>query len=235
MIKGIKETGTNRERQGDAWNLREALVLLLALNLSELAIIRVGRLPLNSLTGLAIWSVVDVALSLGTLVILMRAKPGRTWADLGLHARNLPKNALVGVSSGLVIAGLVLLLGMIIAVMVGIKPGFQPVERLAVQIRTWPQLVIFLVIAVGLVPFKEELLFRGLLYSAARAQGVVPWGIALTSLIFAAAHGDLIRFIPLLVGGICLNLIFERSNSLYSSIIAHGVWNGVMGIIAVWR
>jgi uncharacterized protein len=38
-----------------------------------------------------------------------------------------------------------------------------------------------------------------------------------------------------LIGGIALNIVYQRTGSLYSSIVAHGVWNGIMGVLAFWR
>jgi hypothetical protein len=37
--------------------------------------------------------------------------------------------------------------------------------------------------------------------------------------------------IPLAFGGIWLNWLYEKSGSIYTSIIAHSVWNGIMTIL----
>ncbi len=50
-------------------------------------------------------------------------------------------------------------------------------------------------------------------------------GILLTGTFFAAMHFDTMRFIPLLAGGVVLTWLYEQTDSLWTSIIAHATWN----------
>jgi membrane protease YdiL (CAAX protease family) len=44
-------------------------------------------------------------------------------------------------------------------------------------------------------------------------------------------HFDFIRFLPLAVGGLVLTWLYEKTKSLWSVIIAHGVWNILMTVL----
>jgi membrane protease YdiL (CAAX protease family) len=84
----------------------------------------------------------------------------------------------------------------------------------------------FLVLVL-LGPLSEELLFRGLIlhgflrnYSRGRA-------IGMSALLFAVAHLDPWKFLPVLVGGLVLGWWRVESGSLWPGIIGHSVTNSV--------
>lgn len=84
--------------------------------------------------------------------------------------------------------------------------------------------LVLLVAAVG--PFFEEVLFRGVLFSALR-RAAGPWGAgAASALVFALAHGDLQALLVLATLGALFALLYERTGSLWPSVLAHGLWNG---------
>jgi len=82
-------------------------------------------------------------------------------------------------------------------------------------------------------PIKEEMLFRGLMYPPLRQALGKSKGMLLTGLFFAALHFDVVRFLPLFIGGVVLSWLYERSSSIWPSIIAHGTWNVLMAA-ALW-
>lgn len=91
----------------------------------------------------------------------------------------------------------------------------------------WERLVPLLVTGV-FAPIGEELLFRGYIFNGFRRHlGTIP-SVLLSAMIFGAMHFDLVRAIPLMLGGIGLNLIYIKTHSIYSAMIAHGVWNIAM-------
>jgi membrane protease YdiL (CAAX protease family) len=80
--------------------------------------------------------------------------------------------------------------------------------------------------AVVAAPLCEEIVFRGYLYSAAKSFAG-PWVAALcSSLVFAAAHGSLAALLPLLVFGVVLVFLYEKTGSIWAPIAAHGCFNG---------
>jgi len=95
------------------------------------------------------------------------------------------------------------------------------------------EFALLLFLGTVVAPLKEELIFRGLLYPPLRYSYGRLRGILLTSVLFASLHLDLIRFIPLLIGGIVLTWLYERAGSLWPSVVAHGTWNMLMAL-ALW-
>jgi membrane protease YdiL (CAAX protease family) len=94
-------------------------------------------------------------------------------------------------------------------------------------------LLVFALSLTLLGPFGEEVLFRGLLWSALRSVSSVPFTVVVTAAIFAMAHGpDRIRELPcLFAAGLLFGVLRHRSNSLAPSMLAHSVTN--LGIITL--
>ena len=87
------------------------------------------------------------------------------------------------------------------------------------------QKVFFAVMAIGFVPFVEELLFRGILYPTVK-QRIHPvlalWG---TALIFAGIHLNVVTFVPLTVLAVLLTWLYERTDNLLAPILTHSLFN----------
>jgi membrane protease YdiL (CAAX protease family) len=114
-----------------------------------------------------------------------------------------------------------------IKIMVGVnlKPEVQQAVRALTHSITWFDRVALGVVAVGLAPIAEEVLFRGIIYPAVKQAGfprLALWG---TSIIFAAIHLNLATFVPLLVLALALTWIYERTGNLLAPIAAHAVFN----------
>lgn len=84
-----------------------------------------------------------------------------------------------------------------------------------------------------IAPIREELLFRGLIYPPLRQAFGRGKGILLTGIFFATLHFELVRFLPLFIGGVVLTWLYERSSSIWPSVVAHGTWNFLMAV-ALW-
>lgn len=91
---------------------------------------------------------------------------------------------------------------------------------------------LLLVLVAGLVPFAEELFFRGALYPLLRQ----PLGPVL-AIILNAALFSVVHFIPLLmpglfVVGLFLAFLRERSGSIWPSVCLHALQNG-LGLLLI--
>ena len=91
-----------------------------------------------------------------------------------------------------------------------------------------PQLslrLVMIVFVVAIVPFFEEILFRGFLQSMARSFLNCPWiAILVTSVAFAALHPGM-HFPALLALSCCMGYAYEKSGSLLRSIFIHAIFN----------
>ncbi|MBV8601833.1 MAG: CPBP family intramembrane metalloprotease [Candidatus Eremiobacteraeota bacterium] len=107
--------------------------------------------------------------------------------------------------------------------------GHTP-NQLAVRLfeRAHPGLLLDLMIAVAVLvaPFAEELVFRGFIFNAIRVRASFPVAATLSGLLFGAAHGEAAGILPLAAGGFVLASVYARTGSLWSSIVAHGSFNG---------
>ena len=86
------------------------------------------------------------------------------------------------------------------------------------------QFALTLLVAGLAVPFGEELLFRGVLYTWLRRWGVV---IAMSgsALIFGYTHGLNVVFPATVVLGLILAFAYERSGSIWPGVVGHIFYN----------
>ncbi len=122
-----------------------------------------------------------------------------------------------------------MMLSVLVLTMLGRPLDLQgPVQELARGGRTaLPWILAFF--AVVLAPIAEESVFRGLLYPALRGQGATRrrkiLAAVLVSSFFALIHFNEASFLPLFVLAMVLAWVFERTNSLATVMVAHGLWN----------
>ena len=98
--------------------------------------------------------------------------------------------------------------------------------------RAAPFVANFVVVAM-VAPFVEELTYRGLGYAAVRDGYGVPAAIVVTALAFGLAHGLIVALPVLSIFGAILAFLRFKTDSLYPSVILHGVFNGAALIAAV--
>ncbi|WP_165774735.1 CPBP family intramembrane glutamic endopeptidase [Candidatus Viridilinea mediisalina] len=91
--------------------------------------------------------------------------------------------------------------------------------------------MLFLLIAI-LVPFVEELFFRGMLYPLLRQRMGAVLAITLNAAIFALFHVIPILLPGLFVVGLFLAYLRERSGSIWPSVLLHAMQNG-MALLAM--
>jgi uncharacterized protein len=109
--------------------------------------------------------------------------------------------------------------------------GYEPDTQQAVQALEfasgWLERAALAGVAVVLAPLAEEILFRGILYTAVKQFGfprLALWG---TSVLFAVVHLNLPAFLPLLVLALTLTLLYEKTGNLLASIPAHSLFNTI--------
>jgi membrane protease YdiL (CAAX protease family) len=96
-----------------------------------------------------------------------------------------------------------------------------------------PGLIALLVITlVLLAPVCEEIFFRGYLYPALRNRMNKNPAMILNGLLFAAAHFELIGFLPRFLLGWGLCYIYERNRTLSGSIAGHALYNGLILLLS---
>jgi membrane protease YdiL (CAAX protease family) len=94
---------------------------------------------------------------------------------------------------------------------------------------TQPALQISIVVlAVGIVPVTEELLFRGLLQTTIRSILDKPWpAVFLTSVLFAMVHQNPEHWPVLFILAVGMGYAYEKSGSLWRPIFIHALFNTI--------
>jgi uncharacterized protein len=104
-------------------------------------------------------------------------------------------------------------------------------------IKSSPQariVVAFLAAVTG--PLVEELVYRGVLYSAVQRVLGVAWAVGLVSVLFAAVHvaqyyNNFGVILAISVLSVSLTLIRARTGSLLPSYVIHFVFNGIQAVL----
>jgi membrane protease YdiL (CAAX protease family) len=165
---------------------------------------------------------------LAVLNLLILKRHHLSWRDLGLgplDGRLIRR----GIFGGFLCLPLVAITNLFVQ---STKP--EPLENPQIEalmgsggVDPW-MLIVLIPVGGMLVPFVEELLFRGLLFRWLGTRMKIPWAVTISSLVFALLHG-IPHFIPAItVLGAVLALLVQRSQSLWPAIVAHGTFNSVM-------
>jgi membrane protease YdiL (CAAX protease family) len=91
-----------------------------------------------------------------------------------------------------------------------------------------------------LSPISEEIIDRGFMYGYLRGKVGVTLGLLLQAFLFSLLHFDyLYGNIFLLIGsrffiGLILGILYERTGSLYPSMVCHGIFNYLAIIFLAW-
>lgn len=152
------------------------------------------------------------------------------WRDLGLRRASLGDFGRYGILGGILLIIMVLLMGYVLKYF---QPDLQPqsIEEMLRSAGQLPDFIAIMFAGVVLAPIAEEIFYRGMIYPLFRKYLGTSWGAVGAGLLFGLAHWDLWRALPLAVGGAALCYIYEKSGSILVSMVAHGVWNGVMCIL----
>lgn len=99
--------------------------------------------------------------------------------------------------------------------------GYEAVE----QVLYKPAFAVQVVGTGLLIPFAEELVFRGLGYDRLRAE--VPYGeaVLISSVFFGLYHGNLIQGIYALILGLLITIIYETYDSILAAWLFHAAAN----------
>jgi membrane protease YdiL (CAAX protease family) len=171
----------------------------------------------------------------GLAVLLLARWRGISMHDLGFVR---PRGAGWGVISAAVVGAYAAMIGYVVVMaIVGRLTGFQVdppkntiPETLARTTAVWVLLGFALVLA---APFGEELFFRGLVYRAVAGFWGPALGILVSGIAFALMHFNLSVVVPFALIGMIFAAAYRSSGSIWTTIAAHAIFNGVSFALAV--
>jgi membrane protease YdiL (CAAX protease family) len=173
----------------------------------------------------------DLTLILTPYFVYFRNK-ALTWAELGLSSMSL-KDAVnrvgLGLVAGLAYAAVILAITKIINYS---GTGSTPEGELN-------SLTDYIMLMIGgsiVAPISEEFFFRGIAFGGAKKWldhkgfgNSFTISLAFSSIFFAAVHGyDIFGTTVVMIAGIIFALLYFKTKSLVSPILAHAVYNGVL-------
>jgi len=168
--------------------------------------------------------------SILTIVFLFGSK------TFGLKIRKLYILTTVGLKSYvsiLPILALVLFLNILIFKFLNLKP--QPLAPVTFMLKQKSiiNLIILFFEAVLLAPIFEELFFRGILYGFLRKRFSFGFSSLISGVIFSFLHGNAFAFLPIVILGITLAYVYERTKNVLFPISLHLIHNLLISIIVL--
>lgn len=109
-----------------------------------------------------------------------------------------------------------------------LKPPLEPIQLLLFQQRDPAVIVLLALLSCVIAPVAEELFFRAVLFTAIRQRASKGLAIFLSGAAFALVHTNLVGFLPILLIGMYLSYIYERTGSLLASIAVHIAHNSFL-------
>lgn len=180
----------------------------------------------NFTTSIIILGVVYLVIGL-----LLKKRYHLSWSEVGFSKGKGETWLMVitSIAETFLLFVLIMALDIIVMYFLSIKAKPQATTEIVNTVYTWWGWILSFVHLVVVAPLSEELFFRGFLFPAiGKLVGKMIPAAILTSVIFGLFHCDLVRFLPLTVGAFWFNYLYIRTGSIYSSMIAHGVWNFLM-------
>lgn len=169
--------------------------------------------------------------TLGTLFLFLRKSQGGILQRLGFIPSGLSwKQQIVFLLAGVFVFFVSIGLSTLYVSQFDWKPTWTiPYEE--IHGATAISFVLFIAFVPG---FGEEILFRGFLQKALQARLRPAAAIAISSLIFALAHGAMPRILLALPFGIWLGIVFWRTGSIWPGIVCHALINGGWNVVMLF-
>ncbi len=237
LEKGVFDIATYRPPPA-AWSLGDvARVVILFFFFSYIIVISESFLA--NLVPLFKWgnfrtmlnsSIMDI-LTAVFIVYFIKYKYGQRIISLGLTIKNIFRNISYGLIAYIACVPIFLAVTFFVFLVVKVT-GYVPQKQYVVEMflkEENPTLLIYSsVFASILGPIVEEIFFRGFMYNAVKKLTGVFWAVVLVSAVFAALHTNVVGFLPIMVLGLVLTYMYEKTGSLIPSITIHIAHNAAM-------
>ncbi|WP_339262557.1 type II CAAX endopeptidase family protein [Lysinibacillus sp. FSL K6-3209] len=219
----------------DYWGWKEFILLLLVEFIVVIGIIKWivkpvyaqlfrNELYAGTLTGFTI------AITLVFSVYFIALRPKKlSWREVGITSISMKQWKMILCYSLLLMIGALLIV--VLTSYIGISVENSKTQAIQQNITFFTVLIAFLSAAV-ISPIYEEIFYRGFLYRWLRTRLGLVGAILLSSFIFMIAHIPTYNVMPVnFFSGIIFALAYERTNSIWPSIIIHGLTNGIMVLL----
>lgn len=179
----------------------------------------------NDAYGVVAGLVLEVVALVGSVYLLGLRRSQQSWTAIGICPA--PRRWVIGaIGLGVLMIFVSALVGYGVQLLLG-DPNVNPQQALVLPRGiSWASIIGNVLLGGFAVPFAEELMCRGVLYSFVRERWGVWVGVMVSALVFGMLHFDLAVGLAAFVTGCVSALVYERTRSLWPSIIIHSVNNG---------
>jgi membrane protease YdiL (CAAX protease family) len=175
-----------------------------------------------------------------TSVMIAKIAFVRGLRGLGLNPKTIPRDFVAAILNLLaimpVVLGAIILTTIIGKLILGDRfqmPQHEELKQI-ISYSQWQVRALIVLTAVVVVPFVEELIFRGMIQTLLRSYIVRPWpAIFVASLVFVVFHADAPHWPALFVLSLCLGYTYEKSGSLFRAIFVHAMFNAMSVLAAL--
>jgi len=233
-----------RSRLSPAWSLGEAIrvVLLVGLVASLLPFVRIALVAWGAavLVDDRMWTVIGMLfLHLVLVFLIWGFAANRSLSFTKALGLTTGRRAEVPLARGLAEYGALFpwLFGLLWLLThtcqrLGIQPPIEPIQELLFEEPSRVVVGLTIVMACVIGPIVEEMLFRGVLFTALRRRTSRLAAMLISGSMFSAAHTNVIGFVPIVLLGCLLADVYERTGSLWSSIAIHAFHNTLLVAVA---
>jgi membrane protease YdiL (CAAX protease family) len=162
-------------------------------------------------------------------------RKGRGWRELGFKwgdpKKTITYGGLGAVGALVVSLGIMLLIILVIYLLGGSNPLTADAEQ--VETMAGGQLLVSIAVAVIFAPIFEELFFRGMFYPPLRRSLGPTLAVIIDGIIFGALHMQYLSIVSLILVGMILTYVYEKTESLYAPILTHALYNGFVVFISL--
>jgi uncharacterized protein len=155
---------------------------------------------------------------------------GQSWAAIGIGS--ISRRWVLGaLGLGLLLTVVTRLVSYSIQAKLGHPNLYPQLDLFSPSELSWISIIGTILVGGVMVPFAEELFYRGVLYRFMRERWGIWIGALVSAVLFGAAHLKLSLGIAVGIAGFVSALMYERSKSLWPSIIIHVVNNSLKFIL----
>jgi membrane protease YdiL (CAAX protease family) len=190
---------------------------------SDAAALLLGEGDLSLLGATVILVSTQAALLLVTWLFVVRPN---ALAGLPVPGPDTPaavRSGLVWGIGGWFVATLVSAVVVLVLQAFGIEAAPQAAEQALSQIDPWLAVLALVIVA----PIAEEVFFRGVVFNAWLREGGRRAAYVGSAVLFGVIHLNLVAFVPIVILGLILAWVYERSRNLVAPIVLHAVFNGI--------
>ncbi|WP_339171356.1 CPBP family intramembrane glutamic endopeptidase [Solibacillus sp. FSL R5-0691] len=219
----------------DPWRGKEFILLLLLEFIFVIGFLKGVISPIYSqwlnndlYAGTLMGLTIAIILITGVYIVALRPQ-ALSWSEIGIKRFNISDWKIIIGYSVILLVGAVIIV--ILTSFIGNTWENSKTESLQ-QNLTFLTVFIAFVSAAVISPFYEELFYRGFLYRWLRTRIGFYGAIVISSTIFTIVHIPAYNVMPVnFFSGIIFALAYERTNSIWPSVLIHGITNGIMVLL----